>query len=177
MDEQSDVEAQQHHHHATDEAAKFTTIGLQTSIAIALHKLPEGFITYSTNHANPTLGMSVFFALLVHNVAEGFALALPLYLSSRSRSVAMFWASLLGGISQPLGAGIAALWFQFQGRDGNQPSLALYGCMFAATSGIMASVALHLFTEALQENHNRNLCIVFAFFGMALMGMSNALVS
>jgi len=175
--EHGDLEAQQHHHHAPNADTKFRTIGLQTSVAIALHKLPEGFITYSTNHANPSLGLSVFLALLVHNVAEGFALALPLYLSYHSRFVALFWASLLGGLSQPLGAGIAAIWFHVQGRDGHQPSLVLYGCMFAATSGVMVSVALHLFTEGLKGYHNPTLCIAFAFIGMALMGMSNALVS
>jgi len=174
--EAEDVEAQ-HHHHVPNAEAAFTNIGLQTSIAIALHKLPEGFITYSTNHANPSLGFSVFLALFVHNITEGFALALPLYLSLHSRLKAMFWASLLGGISQPLGAGIAAIWFHVQGQHGNQPSEAIYGGMFAITSGIMVSVALQLFSESLSFNHNRNLCIGFGFIGMALMGMSNALTS
>lgn len=108
-----DVEAQ-HHHHVPNADQAFRNIGLQTSIAIALHKLPEGFITYSTNHANPSLGFSIFLAVFVHNITEGFALALPLYLSLHSRAKAMLWASLLGGISQPLGAGIAALWFTLQ---------------------------------------------------------------
>jgi ZIP family zinc transporter len=38
-------------------------------------------------------------------------------------------------------------------------------------------VALQLFVESLSLNHNRNLCIAFAFIGMAIMGMSNALTS
>jgi ZIP family zinc transporter len=174
--EDDDIEAQ-HHHHVPNAEDAFRNIGLQTSIAIALHKLPEGFITYSTNHANPSLGFSVFLALFVHNITEGFALALPLYLSLHSRLKAMFWASLLGGISQPLGAGIAAVWFSFQGHNGGQPSSAVYGGMFAVTSGIMVSVALQLFSESLSFNHNRNLCIGFGFIGMLLMGMSNALTS
>lgn len=91
-----DIEAQ-HHHHVPENA--FLSIGLQTSIAIALHKLPEGFITYATNHANPNLGFSVFMALFVHNITEGFALALPLYLALQSKPKAMVWASIFGGIS------------------------------------------------------------------------------
>ncbi|KAI9842181.1 MAG: hypothetical protein M1830_007820, partial [Pleopsidium flavum] len=111
--------AQAHHHHVPTNA--FLSIGLQTSIAIALHKLPEGFITFATNHANPKLGFAVFLALFIHNITEGFAMALPLYLALGSRWKAMFWSSLLGGISQPLGAGVAAIWFKVAGRSDMAP--------------------------------------------------------
>ncbi|KAK4969223.1 Zinc transporter [Elasticomyces elasticus] len=174
---------QQHHHHVPTNA--FLSIGLQTSIAIALHKLPEGFITYATNHANPSLGFAVFLALFIHNISEGFAMALPLYLALNSRWKAMCWSSLLGGFSQPLGAGIAALWFYVAKKtgDGNgeggvaAPSERVYGCMFAVTAGIMASVALQLFGESLDLTHNRNLCMGFAFVGMGILGVSSALTA
>jgi ZIP family zinc transporter len=151
------------------------SLGLQTSIAIALHKLPEGFITYATNHANPSLGFSVFTALFIHNITEGFSLALPLFLALHSRTQALLWSFLLGSVSQPLGAAIAASWFEIVGRDGGVPGEGVYGCMFAVTAGIMTSVALTLLLEAISLNHNRNLCIAFGFTGMAMMGMSNAL--
>ncbi|ORY69728.1 ZIP zinc transporter [Pseudomassariella vexata] len=169
-----DLEAQ-HHHHVAENA--FLSIGLQTSIAIALHKLPEGFITYATNHANPSLGFNVFLALFVHNVSEGFALALPLYMALESRGKAMLWASVLGGLSQPLGAAIAVMWFKIAKRTHMTPDAVAYGCLFAITAGIMASVALQLFVESLSLNHNRNLSILFAFLGMALLGFSNAFTS
>jgi len=172
--DEEDLEAQ-HHHHVPENA--FMSIGLQTSIAIALHKCPEGFITFATNHANPSLGFSVFMALSIHSVTEGFAMALPLFLALRSRTKAMLWSSLLGGVSQPLGASVAALWFKLAGNHGHKPGEAAYGCMFAITAGIMTSVALQLFVESLSLNHDRNLCIAFAFLGMAIMGMSGALTS
>ena len=164
-----------HHHHVPTNA--FLSIGLQTSIAIALHKLPEGFITYATNHANPKLGFTVFMALFIHNITEGFAMALPLYLAINSRWKAMFWSSLLGGVSQPLGAGVAALWFKIAGRGDAAPGDTVYGCMFAITAGIMASVALQLYSESLSLTHNRNLCIAFAFIGMGILGISYALTA
>ena len=167
--------SQPHHHHVPTNA--FLSIGLQTSIAIALHKLPEGFITFATNHANPELGFTVFMALFIHNITEGFAMALPLYLAINSRWKAMFWSSLLGGVSQPLGAGIAALWFKAAGSGAHAPGETVYGCMFAITAGIMASVALQLFSESLTMTHNRNLCIGFAFLGMAILGFSFALTA
>ncbi|KAL7626601.1 Zinc transporter [Parahypoxylon ruwenzoriense] len=166
-----DLEAQ-HHHHVAENA--FLSIGLQTSIAIALHKFPEGFITYATNHANPSLGFNVFLALFVHNISEGFALALPLYMALNSRIRAMLWSSMLGGLSQPLGAGIAVLWFKLAQHTNIKPDAVAYGCLFAITAGIMASVALQLFVESLSLNHSRNLSILFAFLGMTLLGVSNA---
>ncbi|KAI1078371.1 Zinc/iron permease [Whalleya microplaca] len=170
-DDSEDLEAQ-HHHHVAENA--FLSIGLQTSVAIALHKFPEGFITYATNHANPSLGFNVFLALFVHNISEGFALALPLYMALHSRLRAMLWASLLGGLSQPFGAAIAVLWFKLAQHTHMAPDAVAYGCLFAATAGIMASVALQLFVESLSLNHNQNLSILFGFLGMTLLGISNA---
>jgi len=164
-----------HHHHVPQNA--FLSIGLQTSIAIALHKLPEGFITYATNHANPRLGFSVFLALFIHNITEGFALALPLYLALNSRSKAMATSFVLGGLSQPIGAGVAALWFHVAGEGEWAPSEGVYGGMFAVTAGIMASVALQLFSEALDLTHSRGLCMVGAFLGMGILGVSSALTA
>lgn len=173
--EDTDDHPHQHHHHVPNNA--FLSIGLQTSIAIALHKLPEGFITYATNHANPTLGFSVFLALFIHNITEGFALALPLFLALRSRWKAMLWAFVLGGCSQPLGAGVAALWFKIAGNTDMAPGERVYGGMFAVTAGIMTSVALQLFSESLDLTHNRNLCMMSAFVGMGIMGISSALTA
>ena len=133
---------QSHHHHVPTNA--FLSIGLQTSIAIALHKLPEGFITYATNHANPQLGFAVFMALFIHNITEGFAMALPLFLAIGSRWKAMFWSSLLGGVSQPLGAGVAALWFGLAGKGSMAPGEGVYGVMFAITGKPICNFSLSL---------------------------------
>jgi zinc transporter, ZIP family len=171
-------QAQAHHHHVPQNA--FLSIGLQTAIAIALHKMPEGFITFATNHASPSLGLSVFIALFIHNISEGFAMALPLYLALQSRPRAIIWSSILGGVSQPLGAGVAALWFKISANVGNgnlEPGARVYGGMFAVTAGIMTSVALQLFEEALCITHRKGWVMVFAFVGMGVLGLSFALTA
>jgi ZIP family zinc transporter len=175
----------QHHHHVPRQ--QFLSLGLQTSLAIALHKLPEGFITFATNHANPRLGWSVFLALFIHNITEGFAMCLPLYLALDSRLKAMIWSSLLGGISQPAGAGIAALWIWGAQKgaphlgDGtigsDKVSWAVYGGMFAATAGVMTNVALQLFAESLRISGKPPMCISFAIAGMGILGVSFALTA
>lgn len=181
-----------HHHVAKN---KFLSIGVQTSIAIALHKIPEGFITYATNHANPELGFAVFLAIFIHNIAEGFIMSLPLFLALKSRLWAIVWASFLGGLSQPLGAGIAAITV---GGDVGSGGVG-YGFLFAATgmlthfksmgrfamsfvltfpaAGIMCSVGLQLFTQAVQLHHGSKIPFVFGFIGMALLGVSFALTA
>ncbi|KAK3066691.1 Zinc transporter [Teratosphaeriaceae sp. CCFEE 6253] len=174
-DPDPDHSRQQHHHHVPTNA--FLSIGLQTSIAIALHKLPEGFITYATNHANPRLGFAVFLALFIHNITEGFAMALPLYLAIGSRWKAMAVSFVLGGLSQPVGAAVAAVWFKLAGTGDWAPSEGVYGGMFAVTAGIMASVALQLFSESLDLTHSRMLCMVGAFTGMGVLGISSALTA
>lgn len=107
-------------------------------------------------------------------------MALPLYLALQSRPRAILWSSLLGGVSQPLGAGIAALWFQISASvgDGNlEPGERVYGGMFAVTAGIMTSVALQLFEESLGMTHRKGLCMIFAFIGMGILGFSFALTA
>ncbi|KAH9826994.1 zinc-regulated transporter 3-like [Teratosphaeria destructans] len=175
LDDPASSEPDHHHHHVPANA--FLSIGLQTSIAIALHKLPEGFITYATNHANPALGVSVFLALFIHNITEGFALALPLYLAINSRFKAMLVSFVLGGLSQPIGAAIAEVWFRLAGEGRWKPDEGVYGGMFAVTAGIMASVALQLFGESLDLSHSKVLCMVGAFVGMGILGVSSALTA
>ncbi|KAI9691732.1 MAG: hypothetical protein M1822_007804 [Bathelium mastoideum] len=177
--------ASQHHHHVPTNP--YLTLSLQTTLAIALHKLPEGFITYAANHASPKLGFTVFFSLFVHNISEGFAMALPLYLALHSRWKAICWSSVLGGASQPLGAGIAALYFGVAarlggngGEDGSESGSdgkGVQGGLIAVTAGIMTSVALQLFAQALDKSHNRNLCMIFAFVGMAILSISSAVTA
>ncbi|KAI9894705.1 MAG: hypothetical protein M1814_002061 [Vezdaea aestivalis] len=171
----STTQSEAHHHHVPQNA--FMSIGLQTLIAIALHKMPEGFITFATNHANPKLGFAVFMALFIHNLTEGFVMALPLYLALSSRWRAILYSSILGGLTQPLGAGVAAAWFKIAGRSDMAPGEGVYGVMFAITAGIMTSVALQLFSESVALYHNRMLCIAFAFIGMGILGLSFALTA
>lgn len=102
-------------------------------------------------------------------------MALPLYLAINSRVKAMAISFVLGGLSQPIGAGVAAVWFKLAGDGDWAPSEGVYGAMFAVTAGIMASVALSLFSEALDLTHSRNLCMVGAFCGMGVLGVSSAL--
>lgn len=86
---------------------------------------------------------------------------------------------MLGGLSQPLGAGIAAITLKLaeRGRGEWSPGERMYGAMFAVTAGIMAGVAFSLLQESLELSHRKGLCMVFAFVGMGVLGVSNALTA
>ncbi|KAJ2816014.1 Zinc transporter, partial [Coemansia sp. 'formosensis'] len=71
-------------------------VGLQTAVAIALHKVPEGLIIYLSRQASPRLGLSVAASLFAHNLPEGLMLALPLFLATRRRHMAFVVSSLMG---------------------------------------------------------------------------------
>lgn len=177
-----DIDQKRHHHHVPHNP--FLSLGVQTSLAISLHKLPEGFITFAANHANPSLGLSVFMSLFIHNICEGLAMALPLYLALQSRFRAMIWACILGGLSQPLGALIAAMWFahsetvggQHQDDSAEGKAALVYGALFSVTSGIMTYVGLQLYTEATSLSHNSAICVRFAVAGMCILGLGQALL-
>lgn len=57
-------------------------------------------------------------------------MALPLYLAFQTRTKAVVWASLLGGLAQPVGAGIA--WASIRGRN-FELNTELYGILFSIT--------------------------------------------
>ena len=106
-------------------------------------------------------------------------MSLPLFLALKSRVLAMFWASLLGGLSQPVGALCAYLWFRStRDEDGNEDVESrdvAYGVLFAVTAGIMCNVALQLYGQAVGIYHSQRLPMVCAFVGMGVLGVSFAM--
>jgi ZIP family zinc transporter len=87
----------------------------------------------------------VFLALFVHNIAEGFAMSLPLFLALRSRTKAVIWASLLGGLAQPAGALVA--WASIN-RSGFELNHGVYGVLFAVTGKLPSRPIVFLSSHA-----------------------------
>ncbi|KAK9322517.1 Zinc/iron permease [Lipomyces orientalis] len=157
----------------TSTFADMLSIGLQTSLAISLHKIPEGFITFATSYANPELGLSVFIALAIHNFIEGFTIAFPLYLALGSRWMALGAAFVLGGLSQPAGALIA--WIVFRGQQPETEGSIVYGVLFGIVAGFLTIIALQMFATAVNYSRKPNVCINWAFAGIVLVGVAMSL--
>ena len=96
---------------------------------------------FISGQASARLGLSVCAAMSIHNFIEGFMIALPLYFATKSRVRAFFYAALLGGMSQPLGAalGVVALDNVTQAQQD-----ALFGVTFGVVSGMMSLIAVQV---------------------------------
>lgn len=136
-----------HHHKINTPISKLLSIGMQTGLALTLHKFPEGFITYVTSEADPKLGVSIFLSLAIHNIVEGFTMVLPLYLALNSKFKAFMITFILGGLSQPLGAVAAHL--TLSGKAINKEnSYFMFGALMGLTCGFLTIVGLQLLISA-----------------------------
>ncbi|KAL6942829.1 hypothetical protein ACO0RG_001793 [Hanseniaspora osmophila] len=164
-----------HHHHMETPFSKLMSIGLQTCVALTLHKLPEGLILYFTNNGaenNPNhgkhfgnsapsdkddfdssskLGFSIFIALAIHNFIEGFAMCLPLYTALSSKIMAIGLISILAGGSQPLGAGLGYMIHKYYSHSEyfQENGEMLQELLLSITSGFLLVISLQMFQTAI----------------------------
>lgn len=168
-------EHQHHHHHVNTPLTRLFLVGVQTTLAIALHKFPEGFIMFVTSEANEKLGLLIFLSLVIHNFTEGFLMSLPLYYQfSNSRwgkLKALAISGSLGGLSQPIGA-LMGMYF-FRGSQSNVNNINfIFGNVAATTSGFLTMVGLTMYANAITFAGNSiNVALFSSMAGMCLMGV------
>ncbi|WP_209331788.1 zinc transporter ZupT [Lunatimonas salinarum] len=93
-------------HRSTKKTKKLYKAGLVTAVALAIHNLPEGLITFLTSMQDLQLGLGITIAIAIHNIPEGLAVAMPIYHATQNKTKA-FLISLLSGLSEPFGALVA----------------------------------------------------------------------
>ncbi|KAG0264984.1 hypothetical protein BG011_005740 [Mortierella polycephala] len=159
------------------EHADLTEIGIQTALTIAVHKFPEGLITFLSTTADPCLGFSVFMAIAVHNLIEGYLIAFPLFIGLHSRTKAFALAAALGGLSQPLGAILG--WFIIRKMASLGWKVSATGSIYAVVAGMMASIAVNgMWPQAVKcVGRSPTKVVQYAFFGgIAVMCACQALL-
>ncbi|CAI2190165.1 18153_t:CDS:2 [Funneliformis geosporum] len=161
---------------ADPENEQIMRIGIQTALAISIHKFPEGLITFVTSQVSPSIGFALFFAIALHNISEGFTIALPLYVATKSRIKSFLYASLLGGFSQPFGALIGYLFLK-ESEIACWDHNFIYGALFSAVSGLMRVICIQgMLPQAIKyDNSDGQLTTTFFFLGVLIMGSSSAL--
>jgi zinc transporter, ZIP family len=82
--------------------------GILLAIGIARHNLPEGLAIGAGFIHSPRFGVFIALAIMLHDIPEGIATALPLCKSGVCRWDS-FRAATLSGLTEPVGALIAAL--------------------------------------------------------------------
>ncbi|KAJ2401387.1 Zinc transporter [Coemansia sp. RSA 2559] len=152
-------------------------VGLQTAVAIALHKIPEGLIIYMSRKASPKLGISVAASLFFHNLPEGIMLALPLFLATGRRNMAFLIASAMGAAPPAIGALLGMLVLGEIERDNERMLDGWFGVMFGVTSGMMCMVSLNgmLPTARIYDKSGNIVAWCFAL-GVAAMMFANSVL-
>lgn len=169
-----------HHHHVNSPFSRLFLIGVQTILAITLHKFPEGFITYVTLETNPELGFSIFLSLLIHNFTEGFAMCLPLYYAFTNVRWRKTWAvcisAALGFCSQPLGA-LAGYFFIQKYGTGEEVDMGrlnyVFGILMSVTCGFLCVIAMLMYGLAISFSGKPNFVLVWCLSGMCIIGLSS----
>ena len=147
-------------------AAFLKKTGIFTAVAIAIHNFPEGFATFLFALSEPNAGIVVAAAIAIHNIPEGIAVALPIYMATKSRSKA-FWFSFASGFAEPLGAFLGFLVISMVLVGGG-----FIGIAMAAVAGIMVYVCLDELLPASRVYGNEHLAILGVTAGMAVMAVS-----
>ncbi|ODQ77536.1 hypothetical protein BABINDRAFT_163534 [Babjeviella inositovora NRRL Y-12698] len=172
-----------HHHHITPPLSRLLSISLQTTIAITLHKLPEGFITFVSSNGGggkeeQAIGLSIFVSLLIHNFVEGFSMTLPLYYSLNSRAKAIAITGCLSVLSQPLGA-LLGVWFMDTVYSGDHTLAAIdytFGILMGITAGFLNIIGLQMFASAISFGGSHRVVLTWSMVGMSVLMFSYALV-
>jgi len=155
----------QHDHGDVDSADHLKRTGLLVALGIGIHNFPEGMATFVGALENMRLGAAIAVAIAIHNIPEGLAVSAPIYAATGSRSKAFFW-SFLSGVSEPVGAGLAALVLMpFLTAD-------VLGWVLAAVAGIMVSISLDELVPAAKSYGSEHTPIIGTIFGMLVMALS-----
>ncbi|KAK8793304.1 hypothetical protein WA158_004663 [Blastocystis sp. Blastoise] len=163
---------------------RMITTGLFTVIGISLHNLPEGLVVYNATVVgvcslqSPTSltlaawipyisqcmgrGLAVAFAIAMHNIPEGMAVALPIYYATNSKWEAFKWC-FVSSLCEPLGAVIFGLFFQ------NYITHYVMAALNAVVAGIMILLCIIELIPACLENISPRAATVSNLIGQAFM--------
>ena len=137
-------------------------VGITSMLAIIIHNLPEGILTFLTASIDKRLGFSLFVAIFLHNIPEGISIAVPIYYSTSSKCKAFFY-SFLAAISEPLGAILAFLFLRHVMNN------LLFGILLSLTAGIMTNISLY---ELLPESFSykrKKISLISFIIGLIFM--------
>jgi len=151
---------------------KLMRMGTFTALAIAIHNFPEGLATFLAALENPSLGVAIAVAIALHNIPEGISVSVPIYYASGKRRMAFLY-SLLSGLAEPVGAGVAylALRVMAGGESGVIPSQ-VTGIFFGGVAGIMVYISLDELLPTSRAYGKGHESILGLVGGMVVMALS-----
>lgn len=143
-------------------------VGILSMIAIILHNIPEGIVTFIVSNQSIILGLSICIAIALHNIPEGISIAIPIYYSTKSKKKAIFY-TFLASLSEPFGAIITGLFLINIIND------IILGLLFAFIAGIMIQISTSKLLPT-SNNYNKKLSLIFFIIGFITMLLSSYLM-
>ena len=139
-------------------------VGVISFLAIIMHNIPEGIITYVAALKDIKLGIVMALAIALHNIPEGISIALPIYYSKKSKLKAFFY-TLISGASEILGALIASLFAKYITTN-------LLGILLGIVSGIMIYISSYELSKEALKCRNLKLSLISSGVGVGIMLLS-----
>lgn len=139
--------------------------GLLVAVVLALHNFPEGMSTFLASYQDISVGIVLAAAIAIHNIPEGIAVAAPVFASTKSRKKAVWWATL-SGLTEPLGAFVAALFVMVISQE-------LIGLFFGFVAGMMVFIAVdELLPAARRYQTDKHQVVYGVVAGMCIVAAS-----
>lgn len=174
---------------ATVSAKRLMTTGLIAAIGISLHNLPEGLVVYNAtiggicnesaiNWAAPladvvrqlltnclSRGVVVTWAIALHNIPEGMAVASPVYSSTRSKWKTMKYC-IVSSLCEPIAAVVFGMFFN------NYLTRYLMSALNAGVAGIMIMLSFVELIPAANQLVSPRKAVMSNLIGQAVMFFS-----
>jgi ZIP family zinc transporter len=119
---------------------------------------------------DPEMGAGITFAISIHNIPEGIAVAIPIYYATKSKGKALLYATL-SGMSEVIGALLCLAVTAISGIEltGGGPAFPI---VLAAVAGIMIYISLDELLPTAEKYGKHHIAIAGVVAGMAIMGIS-----
>lgn len=140
-------------------------VGVISMIAIILHNIPEGIITYLGTEINTKLGLTLTIAIALHNIPEGISIAIPIYYGKKSRGKAFLY-TLTSALSEPFGALLAYL---FLSKIINN---IIVGIILSIIAGIMIQISSYELIPTSLKYKSKKITITYLIVGIIFMLLS-----
>jgi len=154
--------------HKVDNDNNLKKIGIVSLIAIILHNIPEGIITFMVSGVNLSLGIELAIAIGMHNIPEGVSIAIPLYYAT-NKKLKTFIIVLIAGLSEVVGALICFIFLKNIIND------FFIGIIFSIISGIMINISLTELLPGALSYQNKKLVTIGLVLGSLVMIISHIL--
>ena len=137
-------------------------VGILSFIALILHNIPEGIITYVTSYNNISFGLVMCIAIAIHNIPEGIMISIPIYYSTGSKKKGFLY-TLVSALSEPLGALIAYLFLSNYIND------KILGIILAFVCGLMLHIIIDEVYPLIKIYNDKKYRLLGLIFGIFLV--------